>query len=197
MTVNTGFPASRGISALPPGTQANFTDLVAADQVNPTSPGGTGYTTRNLSLLQISALVGGGGGGGSGSSLTVSLTNGSGSTLVPGAPVYISGGGMLLPAVAGALSTSSVIGLTTASIASSAAGAVALFGLVTLTTGQWDAVVTGESGGLTPGANYFLSPTSGKLTTTPPITPGQVLILVGRAISSTTMNVDIGEQILL
>lgn len=39
---------------------------------------------------------------------------------------------------------------------------------ITLTTAQWDAVVSGESGGLTPGDGYYVSDTDGQLTTTAP-----------------------------
>lgn len=39
---------------------------------------------------------------------------------------------------------------------------------ITLTAPQWDAVVTGESGGLTPGDGYFLSDTDGQLSSSKP-----------------------------
>ena len=63
-------------------------------------------------------------------------------------------------------------------------------GPLTLTTEQWDAR-TGGSGGLTPGDTYYLSSaTSGGLTTTPPSHPDYETI-IGFAISSTTMMVNI------
>jgi hypothetical protein len=52
-------------------------------------------------------------------------------------------------------------------------------------TAQWD-VVTGQTGGLTPGAMYFLSnSTDGALTTTAPSTG--YICPIGRALSTTKM----------
>lgn len=70
-------------------------------------------------------------------------------------------------------------------------------GVLTLPTAAWDAV-TGGSGGLTPGARYYLDPsTLGGITTTPPSTSGQYLVVLGSAISTTTMLVNIEPPILL
>ena len=52
--------------------------------------------------------------------------------------------------------------------------------------------------GLTPGATYYLSPTiAGALTSTPPATVGQVVVSVGRALSTTVLDIEIAEPILL
>lgn len=59
-------------------------------------------------------------------------------------------------------------------------------GPLTLTTAQWDRV-TGESGGLTPGELYYLSNTAGMLSQT----PGDNIVQVGRAVSATTMLIQI------
>lgn len=60
-------------------------------------------------------------------------------------------------------------------------------GLVNLTTAQWDAV-TGQSGGLTRGAVYYLSQSViGGITTTRPSTPGTYTTRVGIALSPTVM----------
>jgi hypothetical protein len=67
-------------------------------------------------------------------------------------------------------------------------------GVVTLTTAQWDAVVTGQSGGLTAGAWYYLSSaTAGFLTTTAPSVGGTFKTLVGLAISPTELQLQLGE----
>lgn len=58
-------------------------------------------------------------------------------------------------------------------------------GVVTLTTAEWDSV-TGGSGGLTPGARYYLD-TAGKITTTAPTAPGTFVTPIGRAITSTIL----------
>ncbi len=62
-------------------------------------------------------------------------------------------------------------------------GPVQFAGPVRLTTAQWDAV-TGESGGLTVGASYFVSATeAGKLSRQTSITPGDFISYVGTATS--------------
>lgn len=63
-------------------------------------------------------------------------------------------------------------------------------GLVVLSTSAWDAVVAGESGGLTEGEGYFVSPTDGELTTTQP-TGFDPVTPVGIAQNSTTMQLQI------
>lgn len=62
-------------------------------------------------------------------------------------------------------------------------------GPVTLTTDQWD-LVTGESGGLSQGAIYYLDwgfDSFGKLTQVKPIDEGMMIVQVGVAQSSTTL----------
>ena len=116
----------------------------------------------------------------------ISLTNGSGVTAInPGAPVYVSAGSTVLLARANAVGTAVVVGLACATIATSGSGFVAPSGLLTLTTGQWDAV-TGQTGGLTPGSTYYLdTATAGKLTATMPTTG--FITVVGLAISTQVM----------
>jgi hypothetical protein len=53
--------------------------------------------------------------------------------------------------------------------------------------------VTGQVGGLTPNSTYYLSAaTAGALTTTAPSTAGQFVYRVGKAISTTQMDIDPG-----
>lgn len=113
-------------------------------------------------------------------------------------PVYVSSGGKVKRAVATAKTTAKVFGLVyDPSIAVGGSGKVATDGFVTATTAQWDGV-TGQSGGLTPGANYFLDPiTPGRLTVTPPATTGQVNVFVGQALTATDFEVSIALPILL
>ena len=62
---------------------------------------------------------------------------------------------------------------------------IAVAGIVTATTTQWNAV-TGGGSGLTPGAKYYLSgTTAGGLTTTVPST--NYLIFMGTALSTTQL----------
>lgn len=130
---------------------------------------------------------------------SISLTSAeSSATTSIGSPVYISGSGAFKRSLANSYATSGVIGLATAAITSSSSGYIATQGVLTLTTGQWDAIVTGESGGLTAGSLYFVDPTTiGNLTSTVPTTVGQVIVCVGRALSSTTLLIEMQEPILL
>jgi hypothetical protein len=85
--------------------------------------------------------------------------------------------------------------VTSVSTASGAAASVAVAGVVTATTGQWDAV-TGQTGGLTTGAKYYLSnTTAGALTTTAPSTG--VLAPVGVALSTTKLVLQVERVIIL
>ena len=71
--------------------------------------------------------------------------------------------------------------------------AIQTSGIVTLTTAQWDAVVTGESGGLTANDVYYLSDvTAGLLTTTPPTASGSYVTPIGRALSATQLQLELG-----
>jgi hypothetical protein len=130
---------------------------------------------------------------------TRSLTNGEASAaIVIGAPVYISGAASVKRAQANASSTATVFGLGyDVSTAFGAAGNIITSGVLVATTAQWDAVA-GTSGGLTAGTVYYLDPaTVGKITATAPSNTGQLVVPVGIAISTTDMEVDIGDPILL
>jgi hypothetical protein len=128
----------------------------------------------------------------------VTVTNAEATSIVIGAPVYIFGADSVKKARANAVGTSDVIALVyDTSIGASSSGNVALDGLVTATTGQWDAV-TGQTGGLTVGATYYLDPsTAGMLTTTAPSTVGQTVVNIGFALSTTEMLLSIEDYILL
>lgn len=77
----------------------------------------------------------------------------------------------------------------------SASAVAALSGeVVTLTTGQWDAVA-GTSGGLAVNDVYYLSATSGHITSTKPVATGTYATQVGIALSATQLQVLIGTPI--
>lgn len=133
---------------------------------------------------------------GSASVVTDNFTNGEASAIAIGHAVYSSAADSVKLANANASSTTVVVGLVAAvSINSAAAGAIANSGFLAATTGQWDAV-TGQTGGLTFGATYYLSnATAGKLTSTKP-TSGFV-VKVGVGMSTTKMAINIGPVIKL
>lgn len=128
--------------------------------------------------------------------VTEVMTNGTASAVAIGRAVYISGSGVFTPATANNVATSKVIGfVASTSIAASAAGNVIIDGVIEASAGQWDAV-TGQSGGLTPGAEYYLSNvTAGAITTSAPTTG--VHAPVGVAITPLKLKVDIKRIVLL
>lgn len=128
----------------------------------------------------------------------LTLTNANAGSIVFGTPVYISGADSVDKAKADASGTSSPVGLVNdATIATTVSGAIAVEGVMVGSTAQWDAAF-GTTGGLTPGALYWLSAaTAGVGTGTPPSTVGQYLTKLGRGISTTELLLQIGGSILL
>lgn len=101
-------------------------------------------------------------------------------------------------AKADAMTTAVVAGLVLdTTILAAGTGSILSDGRITATTAQWDAV-TGQVGGLTAGARYFLSATTaGQLTTTPPSADGQVIAPIGIAKSTTEFEITIGTRVKL
>lgn len=123
-------------------------------------------------------------------------TNNSGATINIASPLYISGNDVEL-AQANAQSTVRVAGLAEATTANGNNIEVVADGVFTATTGEWDAV-TGETGGLTAGADYFLDPdNAGQLTQTAPDASGEFVVRVGHALSDTEMEIEIAQPIKL
>ena len=128
----------------------------------------------------------------------VTAENGEVGAVGIGTPVYVSAADMVLNALADALSTSGVIGLVVdISVAPNDPARILTDGRITATTAQWDAV-SDETGGLVAGSTYFLDPTTaGKLTAIAPTAEGKVVVKIGRALSSTTLEISIDWPILL
>jgi hypothetical protein len=128
----------------------------------------------------------------------VSKQNDNAGSIVIGQVVYPKSNGNVDLAQANASGTVEVLGLVKdASIASSASGAIQTDGVLAATTVQWDAV-TGGSGGLTAGAVYWLDPsTAGNITDTAPTSVGQYVCRLGKAISTTELEISIEPPILL
>jgi len=129
----------------------------------------------------------------------VSALNANAGALVIGTPVYETAvSNSVDKADADALATAKVLGLVAdVSIAIAGTGNVLTDGRLTATTAQWDAV-TGGTGGLTPGARYYLSPgTPGTLTLTVPSTDGHVVAPVMTARTTTEAEISIDTRIVL
>jgi hypothetical protein len=125
-----------------------------------------------------------GGAASSTESMISSLTNNQGSTIVIGRLVYSDTSGTVKLAQSNAAGTRKITGIVTdTSVVNGAAANIATGGIVNATTTQWD-VITGQTGGLTTDAHYYLSgSTAGAMTTTAPAT-GYV-VRVGKALSTT------------
>lgn len=116
------------------------------------------------------------------------FVNDNAGSLPPGTPVYVKSNGHIDMATANGTGTRIVVGCVADATAVATGGTahVAIDGLITLTTAQWDAIA-GTSGGLTPGAMYWLSETAGHLVATAPVTVGDTVFRIGVALSATTM----------
>lgn len=127
------------------------------------------------------------------------IQNETGNPLVIGTPVYKTAvGSEVEEAQANALATARVFGLIAdVSVPDASPGNVLTDGRLVATTGQWDAV-TGQVGGLTPGAKYYLDAANpGQMTTTVPSADGHVVAPLGTAKSTTEFSVSIERLIVL
>lgn len=130
------------------------------------------------------------------SNLAITLTNNQGSTINIGQVVYSFSADNVRLGIASGSGSKGAIGLVgDTTIANSASGSIITHGVLSATTGQWDAV-TGQTGGLTSGALYYLdNATAGAMSTTAPAS-GWV-ICIGRALSTTKFLINIGESVKL
>lgn len=124
--------------------------------------------------------------GGGGGSFTIDLPNGEAFTLVPGQAVTSLGDAVRL-ARADYSTYATVIGIVVIGAGSTLPVTIAPIGPITFSTAIWD-VITGQTGGLSADATYYLDTTPGQLTTTPPGI-GNYLVEVGRALTSTSFSV--------
>lgn len=126
------------------------------------------------------------------------LINGNAGAIVIGTPVYASANNTVDKAKGDAVATVNVVGLVAeTSIASAATGGIQMDGVLSATTGQWDAVA-GTTGGLTRDVIYYLSAaTAGLLTSTAPTVAGQFVVQVGIGISTTEMRISVESRIKL
>jgi hypothetical protein len=116
------------------------------------------------------------------------------STAQKGMAVYVSSSGHVDLAQADVESTSLVVGLADEVVIASNSGAYLTDDQVSRP--DWTAV-TG-SATLTAGATYYLSATTaGQLTTTPPSADGDSVVRVGTALSTTTMDIEVAQPVLL
>lgn len=144
------------------------------------------------STVSVSGIQGPKGDDGAGVSL-FSATNKSGVTLLAGTVAASHSSGVGVVGASAQNDTKPAIGIVTANAADLAAASIQTSGPLTLA--NW----SNSTGSATLSANatYWLSTTTGLLTTTPPTTPGNTIQIVGRAVSTDTMIVDIQPHITL
>lgn len=129
------------------------------------------------------------------SSLFVRPTNGEVVTIPAGSPIVITGT-VGKRAAASSLALAQVVGVSF-SAATPTLPIITVTGAeLDLPTATWDAI-TGQVGGLTPGATYWLGVVAGTLSTAPPVLAGQSVVVVGRALSTTSLFVSVTTPILL
>ncbi len=128
----------------------------------------------------------------------VTLQNDNAGAVVIGAPVYSVSAGSIDLAQADAIGTSEVVGLMVdTTTANGVSGQVQTDGVLTASTAQWDAI-TAESGGLVANTIYWLDPdTAGLLTITATSTVTELVVRVGKGLSTTQMEISIQPPILL
>ncbi len=128
----------------------------------------------------------------------VSRTNNNASPIIIGYAVYPDGNGTVDLAQADASGTVEVLGIVQeTSISAAASGYIQTDGILTATTGQWDAVA-GTTGGLTAGTVYYLDPdTPGLMTDTAPTAGGDFVVRLGVGLSTTEFEITIQQPVLL
>ena len=121
---------------------------------------------------------------------TITATNSSGSGVVIGNVVFFDSVGDAVKAQADAVGTSLAVGFALATIADAASGDFQVDDIMTATEAEWNAVTEEGAGGLTEGAEYFVSEiTAGKITTTAPSAIGEFIVQIGIALTSTKLKI--------
>ncbi|MHA2402116.1 MAG: capsid cement protein, partial [Candidatus Kariarchaeaceae archaeon] len=119
--------------------------------------------------------------------------------IVRGQPVYINnsnnqaGPAKAAPDAGPSYLRTQVVGFAEDTVSAGQTVTVRTEGLLTLA--NWTSIAGTTN--LTTGVSYFLSETSGNITTTPPTTNNSVLIVVGRAVTPNTIDIEVGERIIL
>jgi len=155
--------------------------------------GRPGVALNTLNLLQSYTMAGclcspGGGGG----NTEIDATFGSNASM--GMVVYVDVTGDAELALADAEATTGAIGLAAANVAAGEEGKYVVEGLIEQS--DWTAVAGSTL--LVPGATYYLDPdTPGMITPIAPIDAGDFVVVVGRAVNTTTLDIEIAPPILL
>lgn len=125
--------------------------------------------------------------------VTESFSNEAGDDLLKGQPIYIDISGRLQKAANNGFAESQVTGVMFNDASALASGDYVPDG--TLELSDWTAIIGTTE--LTPGTLYFLGSTPGTLTPTAPTTDGFYVVRVGRALTVTKLDIEIGQSIRL
>jgi hypothetical protein len=195
--VSFGGPAPRVSFTFP----AIVTPLSADPTVSPGYFGGAGSfgilivppygVYQKIGTLDTDWVLVGGGSSPSAQNLDEPYTNADGSSIVLGQPVYFT----IAPQPSVALAAANanlLVGLVAdASIANAAIGKIRIGGVLEQAAAAWEAITDGATG-IAGGETVYVSPTTpGKLTTTAPSTSGQYITVVGIAMSTTLLQLQI------
>ena len=125
----------------------------------------------------------------------ISATNGEVGAITMAQPVYVSASGTVKLAKADALASAHAYALCyEASVPAGNLGYFQVSGQIELA--DWTAIAGTAT--LVPNAYYFLDPSSaGKITVTAPSTVGQVVTVIGMALSTTLLDINTEKPILL
>jgi hypothetical protein len=155
------------------------------------SGGTTGQVLTKNSNTDFDTSWQNGGGGSATSSYT--SQNKAVATFVPGQPLAVDSSGTGVVLASAADNNKKAVGLATVGVAVGQAETVQTGGIITLS--DWTAVTGAPT--LSPVGVYYLSATAGMLTTIAPTTQGQVAQVVGRAVSTTQLELTFSNPILL
>lgn len=116
------------------------------------------------------------------------------SDTLKGMAVYISGDGHVDLAKANAASTATVVGIANENVTAGNIGTYLTEGQITQS--DWTAII--GVGSLVPGTIYFLSETNaGQLVSAPPEIEGEFVVRVSRALTNTTLDIEISQPVIL
>jgi hypothetical protein len=122
--------------------------------------------------------------------------NGDSVPLVPGMPVTIVGDDLVMRAWAASTAFARVDGVIVIGNGLTLPVVMRKAGRLNLTTAEWDAR-TGDVGGLVPPLTYYLGLTPGSLSLIPPSADGQSVAVIGKALTPTSLIIQLADPLLL
>jgi hypothetical protein len=110
-----------------------------------------------------------------------------------GQPVHVSSSNTISLSDADTLSTAQVLGLVSVSASGGGTATVLSEGIVTLS--DWTSIIGTTN--LTPGAVYYLSTTAGQMASTPPTGNSDIVVRLGIALTTDTIDIEVNNIVTL